>query len=351
MARLTDNKSKNGRRKLTERGRTCLERQSGTMIGCLSSYPFMRYWQRGEDQGERTLLNRSLPNRSLLNRSRLSDCASNRSRKYLTFEVDNGGFNNVRLGFENAVALAHALGRVLVLPPRRHIYLMPGEWRGMEDFYSVELLSSQLDVLTLEDFFALEADRPCGRLSNSPPPTEVRGTDRTINLPSTSHARLLSYLRAHGTYPGWRPGGHCLLVGSAVAWQRESDEEAFCAGRMPVRDTDALRREWLLHFPLIYGDSRGELFWARLAMAPFYTFIRHALWRSQQRMLRFMRDRLRYHDALQCAAGSIVQFLRSKGGGSFSSVHIRRGDFGKEGAKGDAFCIPSFWNESAAGAG
>lgn len=39
--------------------------------------------------------------------------------KYLTFEMDNSGFNNMRLGFENAMVMAHAMGRTLVLPPKR----------------------------------------------------------------------------------------------------------------------------------------------------------------------------------------------------------------------------------------
>jgi hypothetical protein len=35
--------------------------------------------------------------------------------QYLTFEPDEGGFNNMRMAMETVLALAHAMGRTLVL--------------------------------------------------------------------------------------------------------------------------------------------------------------------------------------------------------------------------------------------
>ena len=41
--------------------------------------------------------------------------------KYLTFEMDSSGWNNIRLGLENIMLLAHTMGRTLVMPPKRHL--------------------------------------------------------------------------------------------------------------------------------------------------------------------------------------------------------------------------------------
>lgn len=49
--------------------------------------------------------------------------------KYITFEPWPGGFNNIRMSLEMAAALAVAMDRTLVLPPKYHMYL-----RGTSDF-------------------------------------------------------------------------------------------------------------------------------------------------------------------------------------------------------------------------
>lgn len=41
--------------------------------------------------------------------------------KYLTFEMDDAGWNNMRLGLENVILMAHSMGRTLVLPPKRQM--------------------------------------------------------------------------------------------------------------------------------------------------------------------------------------------------------------------------------------
>lgn len=44
--------------------------------------------------------------------------------KYMTFEADGGGWNNIRMSMETFVAMAHAMGRTLVFPPDQRMYLL-----------------------------------------------------------------------------------------------------------------------------------------------------------------------------------------------------------------------------------
>ncbi len=56
---------------------------------------------------------------------------SYRKPKYLTFEMDGSGWNNIRMGFENLILLAHAMARTLVLPPKRQIFHMVRKYEGL----------------------------------------------------------------------------------------------------------------------------------------------------------------------------------------------------------------------------
>lgn len=89
--------------------------------------------------------------------------------RYLTFEYDQGGWNNVRMSLESLIVVAHAMGRTLVVPPQQHLYLLgethkdphdkkPHDEMGFEDFFDIELLRSHkgFHVIHMEEFLAKE---------------------------------------------------------------------------------------------------------------------------------------------------------------------------------------------------
>ena len=171
---------------------------------------------------------------------------------YVTFEPDPASWNNIRMAFENAAAIAYSLGRALVLPPKRRIYLLPKEWRGIEDFYNVDVIRAHgLQVLSLEEFFAREVDAPDGRHRMRPPPPEARQHPWERHVPQENFSVLIDYLRQVGHWPGWNLDSHCLLLGGTS----EADA-VFCAGRMPVRNNARVQDAWHLHFPVQWACSQ-----------------------------------------------------------------------------------------------
>lgn len=90
--------------------------------------------------------------------------------RYLTFEYDNGGWNNIRMGVEALIVIAHAMGRTLVIPPQQHLYLLGANHQdkhdkqahdemGFEDFFDIDLLRSHkgFHIMTMEKFLTTEA--------------------------------------------------------------------------------------------------------------------------------------------------------------------------------------------------
>ena len=48
----------------------------------------------------------------------------NHHERYVAFQYDQGGWNNIRMGIEIVLVAAHAMGRVLVAPPPQRLYLL-----------------------------------------------------------------------------------------------------------------------------------------------------------------------------------------------------------------------------------
>jgi len=85
--------------------------------------------------------------------------------KYLTFEIDIGGFNNIRESFEVNIICAILTGRVLVIPPASPWYLI--DWgpitRGKQSKGKNELVTDFAEIFNMK---ALNSAMPCGILTH-----------------------------------------------------------------------------------------------------------------------------------------------------------------------------------------
>jgi hypothetical protein len=116
--------------------------------------------------------------------------------RYLSYEYDVSGWNNIRMGMECLVVLAHAIGRTLIIPPPQYLYLLSkghvepsGKVRrqmGFEDYFDLSLLESQqgFHMMTTSEF--LKREGVTGGLNGIYPP---------MNRTDLWGQELRSYLR------------------------------------------------------------------------------------------------------------------------------------------------------------
>uniref|UniRef100_A0A7S3NKG5 O-fucosyltransferase family protein n=1 Tax=Aureoumbra lagunensis TaxID=44058 RepID=A0A7S3NKG5_9STRA len=248
--------------------------------------------------------------------------------QYLTFEYDMGGWNNVRMGVECIVVVAHATGRTLVVPPPQNLYLLgapqidpkTGKKKhkklGFSDFFNLDALRSHkgLKVLTMEAF--LQRQLVELKLQSKLPPgnkTDLWGK------------QLWSYL---GSIADGKP----MWSGTVLAMPDDFPEpgnekerqliQQYAAGRRLSRYQEFTNKRHL-HIP---AGGKHRL------LQHFYTFtvFRDSYQRNFYR--RLIRDSMRYIDPVHCAGNKMIQAIQSISqnlgfGGKYYALHIRRGDF------------------------
>jgi hypothetical protein len=273
------------------------------------------------------------------------------STRYLSFEPDCGGWNNIRMEFEIMVVLAAATGRTLILPPEFPVYLLQkdkqSKHRGLQDFFQYGGTSGNnggfdnvVDVITMRDFFHREIiEKKAYAL-----PLDEHNRTKVLNSIQQCNYRAKNpksciYLFDHMAniadfVPEWQGEENCLIMDD-VNWFKESwfkdslgldvqnetqDQNIlnFCDGRTPVYYNRHIHDAPLIHFRSHLKDTR--------LLVHFYAFLYFTNPVIGNHYKRLVRDRVRYPDAIFCAAGKVVKALNDEFG-SYSSMHIRRGDF------------------------
>eukprot|EP01038_Epipyxis_sp_PR26KG_P012435 gene12435-16679_t len=255
--------------------------------------------------------------------------------KYVTFEPDVGGWNNIRMQMELVLVLAYATGRILVLPPDQPMYLLNAgkghqKAHSFADFFPFDYINKRLPVIEMDEFMRREAIT--GQLHYNhdksmvayPPKNKTTfiGTDRD------DRNSMWEYLRNVSACPHFTPMEEFVVIpespgtgnnrSTLPAYKKKRD--IFAAKRKPVYYDDYWQKQKVIHF--ISKPGLGY----RL-LEHFYTFIHFEDDAMDRYFKRFVRDYVHYTDIIFCKAALIISELKRLGNGSYSSFHIRRGEF------------------------
>ena len=291
------------------------------------------------------------------------------SPKYLTFEPDEGGWNNIRMSMETATALAHAMGRILVLPFEQNMYLLKQDKKKennrftFKNFFPFDEISAEhkgVEVITMEEF--LQREVMPGNIQKDGkvqfPPSNQTDWEGHIRdgkafwhwLRNVTLASTWDFSKCTAVFPK-EPGKEAademekLYETMDMSEQSHGTFKKYINKPTPVNGTvtdrltemlsfrkeiclynDQMQQSKVMHF---MGDNNSG---ARL-LVHFYAFLFFEDWEQDLWTKRYVRDHLRYIDEIQCAAAKIVHAVRQKAiengnpDGLYDSMHVRRGDF------------------------
>lgn len=276
-------------------------------------------------------------------------------RRYVVFQPDLGGWNNIRMALEVVIVLAKVTGRILVLPPGAYLYLLvlnrkSGQNKsGMEDYFDFSRLraGNGLETITMEEFLAtvaLPGDLSLPLPGNN---TKLAKAPLWAYLEKACEPRLWQPGKAYIGFNLTSHGSPYITADSKDGHEHLGDFSSTDSQRIEEFSLKGVRKLWpydaslhvqkALYFP---GHEDNRL------LTHFYSYLFFAEQAEDHKIKRFVRDRLRYHDEIFCVASRIIEklllgqadavnaSLAHPVAGSTDAIdaqyiafHIRRGDF------------------------
>ena len=248
-----------------------------------------------------------------------------------TTEIDFGGFNNVRMGFEYVVTFALLTGRTLVLPPPVGWYLLDwgpiardtgGATGGVSDFFEffdLADLKRAVPTISTAEWIERAAGAKLAPAGNGPP-ASLLGAGGKVDVSAWK-----AWMRQ--TYPklDWDPLSH-VIGWPTIAAAQPSTPPVFVDNRKWVELEAKEAASAVIHFPMWYPKYRclGQV----AAMVAFGDGSTGKPVGSQGGMSVAMHDVLRdgahYAPEVWAVAARVV--ARLGGLFAFSSMHVRRND-------------------------
>ena len=295
-----------------------------------------------------------------------------KEKRYVSFEPDRGGWNNIRMSLENVIVFAAATGRTLVLPPDTPFYLLSQntdgtkrkQHHGFADFLDLDnvALRNKLEIITMAEFLEI-----AGGGGSSKKKTIHNHKKSLFTLPGGSEGKTLQksaeqcyyvaksdkpcdaiygFLRSNAYIPDLQAAKDCLIFDAdkqQTSNKRHSTTDAQIFNSLTHAQKDKVKEFCDTRNPIFYGKELASAPWIHFhagekhhrLLSHFYTFLYFTDTKVDHYYKRFVRDFLHYGDAIYCAAGKVIQALEQEAirsgstgdGPLFSSMHVRRGDF------------------------
>jgi len=244
-----------------------------------------------------------------------------RPHRYVTFDIDQGGLNNIRLVLEYVAVIAALTGRTLVLPPGQPWYLInfgpmasgePGGYTELADIFDISALREVIPVLTTPEFIA-EASQHLTIPGDFRNERFIDG-DQQANSPLIQNWK--NWLLHNTEVIPWNPYDTliCLPDIQSVTDNVELAED-YIDGRQFVEFSPVMSSSPVIHFP-----SNEEY----RSLGPVATMLAAKDQSLPIACRRLLRNHLRYRPEIFAKASEIIKLL---GHHEYDAIHIRRNDF------------------------
>jgi len=233
--------------------------------------------------------------------------------KFLSFEPWHGGFNNIRMSLEMAAALALALDRTLVLPPRYKMYLR-GE-SSFQDYFDYEDLRRGFSVIEYAEFRKLVNLGQYDGQGDAGP----SGSD------------MGAYFRAYQSMPGVATlgKGHPLIqdkIGSQLVLcfpscpedAKDKEKSWFKTVQYRLHPIDTGKHPDVFETPKIVHITP-------ILLGHFYTMVWFRDPLIGAKVKRAVRDHIHFREELFALAERVIKDIG--GDFTFNCLHVRRNEF------------------------
>lgn len=240
-------------------------------------------------------------------------------QKYLLFDTDCGGFNNIRIAFELFLILAWITDRTFVLPPPQPWYLLDyGPQTRMKgsagqkgtdyaEFFDIPHLWQALPTITTVEFIAKEG-------ANLNIPEKFRTENWNSKL--KNEWKQWKWTNWRNVSPGWNPYTH-VIVWPLISDNPEPDAKRRSRRKL-VEYSGELAASPVVNMASCKGDDRRFL--GQVANWILYSPNHQELRIQQYQLIKY---HIHFKKEIFDIASRVVNFL---GMFKYSSLHIRRNE-------------------------